>query len=533
MVSWCSLTELRRDRYDKRSYIVALAAVVALAGGSAIVAAQQQPNRASDRQADLFRRLDEGIVTFRAGFDRAMNRSRTNGSQSETDINKAVNDFKLATDRLSARSQQRRVVAADAEEVLRRASTIDSFMRPTRSTRPSNAIGRTCAAISTSSPANTTWPGTGTAHAATATGGAGRSIERLTGTYQLETSQGDDADRAVQQATRTLPPNQRQAASKRLMNRLNAPETIAIDRRGNNITMASTRGRQVTFEANGQVRAEQGRGGRTMNTRATLNGDQLMVTTTGNRGSDYAVTFEPMDNGRNMRVTRRIQDDTLRQPVTVHSFYRKSSDEALVGYRASPTAALGTGTDSRAGDLDMPDGTRLVATLDSALSTRNANAEDRFTMTTRSPSQYEGAVIEGTVSGVNASGRVSGRADMALNFESIRLRNGRTYPFAGVIENVRTADGETINVDNEGKVGDGSQTEKTVQAGAIGAALGAIIGAISGGGKGAAIGAAIGVAGGAGTVVAQGRDQLDLPRGTELTITSSLADGQRSNGRQR
>src|SRR5687767_14309538 len=111
----------------KKSYIVALAAVVALAGGSAIVAAQQQSNRASDRQADLFRRLDEGIVTFRAGFDRAMNRSRTNGTRPETDINKAVNDFKLATDRLSARSQQRRVVAADAEEVLRRASSIDRF----------------------------------------------------------------------------------------------------------------------------------------------------------------------------------------------------------------------------------------------------------------------------------------------------------------------------------------------------------------------------------------------------------------------
>jgi hypothetical protein len=516
----------------KKSYIVALAAVVALAGGSAIVAAQQQSNRASDRQADLFRRLDEGIVTFRAGFDRAMNRSRTNGTRPETDINKAVNDFKLATDRLSARSQQRRVVAADAEEVLRRASSIDRFMA-------SNALDATVerdwlnlrrdldelareynVAWNWDSPRNY------------ADGRRGSVNRRLTGTYQLESNQGDDAERAVLQATRALPPDQRQAASRRLMNRLNAPETIAIDRRGNNITMASSRGRQVTFEADGQVRAEQGGGGRTMNTRATLNGDQLMVTTTGNRGSDYAVTFEPTDNGRNMRVTRRIQDDTLRQPVTVHSFYRKSSDEALWNIdltdgRTPPR------TDPRAGDLDMPDGTRLVATLDSALSTRSANAEDRFSMTTISPPQYEGAIIEGTVSSVNASGRVSGRADMALNFDSIRLRNGRTHEFAGVIENVRTADGKTINVDNEGKVGDGSQTEKTVQVGAVGAALGAIIGAISGGGKGAAIGAAIGAAGGAGTVVAQGRDQLDLPRGTELTITSSLADGPRTAGRER
>ena len=278
------------------------------------------------------------------------------------------------------------------------------------------------------------------------------------------------------------------------MNRLNAPETIAIDRNGNNVTMASSRGRQVTFEADGQVRREQGAGGRTMETRATLNGDQLMVTTTGNRGSDYAVTFEPLDNGRNMRVTRRIQDDTLSQPVTVRSFYRRSSEEAQWDIESTERGAPSR-TDPAARDFDMPDGTRLVATLDNALSTRNSNAEDRFTMTTRSPSQYEGAVIEGTVSNVNASGRVSGRADMALNFESIRLRNGRTYQFSGVIEQVRTADGEIISVDNEGRVEEESQTEKTVQRGAIGAALGAIIGAISGGAKGAAIGAAIGAGG--------------------------------------
>jgi hypothetical protein len=118
---------------------------------------------------------------------------------------------------------------------------------------------------------------------------------------------------------------------------------------------------------------------------------------------------------------------------------------------------------------------------------------------------------------------------MALNFESIRMRNGRTYQFAGVIENVRTANGETISVDSDGTVEENSQTEKTVQRGAIGAAVGAIIGAITGGGKGAAIGAVIGAGGGAGTVIVQGRDQLDLPRGTELIIISDLPTSQRAS----
>jgi hypothetical protein len=67
-----------------------------------------------------------------------------------------------------------------------------------------------------------------------------------------------------------------------------------------------------------------------------------------------------------------------------------------------------------------------------------------------------------------------------------------------------------------------------VERGAIGAALGAVIGAVAGGGKGAAIGAAVGAGVGAGTVIAQGRDRLELPRGTELTITSG-APGEQQN----
>ena len=51
----------------------------------------------------------------------------------------------------------------------------------------------------------------------------------------------------------------------------------------------------------------------------------------------------------------------------------------------------------------MPDGTRLVAMLDNALSTSNAREGDLYTMTARSPSQYEGAVIQGFVSTVNES----------------------------------------------------------------------------------------------------------------------------------
>ncbi len=353
----------------------------------------------------------------------------------------------------------------------------------------------------------------------------------LTGTYHLDGNRGDDPRQAAEQAARAVPSDRRQAASQRLMNRLNAPEAITIDRNGNAVSMASSRGQRVTFEADGRTRTEQGPGGRTIETSASLDGDRLVVTTRGNTGNDFTVTFEAIDSDQTLRVTRRIYDNDLRQPVTAQSYYRRSSNDAQWDIYDPGNWGTPSNTNTANRDFVVPNGTRLMATLDDPLSTETAHEGDRVTMTTRSPSQYEGTVIEGVVSSVNASGRVSGRADMTLEFQSIRVRNGGTYPFDGVIETVRTPGGETIRVDNQGTVEDNtSQAGKTVQRGAIGAALGALIGAVAGGGKGAAIGAVIGAGGGAGTVIAEGRDQLDLQRGTEVTITSSDARGQKVTG---
>lgn len=54
-----------------------------------------------------------------------------------------------------------------------------------------------------------------------------------------------------------------------------------------------------------------------------------------------------------------------------------------------------------------------------------------------------------------------------------------------------------------------------------GTLVGTGLGAAIGGGKGAAIGAIVGGGAGAGSVYVQGRDDLNLTRGTELTIRAS------------
>ena len=169
----------------------------------------------------------------------------------------------------------------------------------------------------------------------------------------------------------------------------------------------------------------------------------------------------------------------------------------------------------------VPDGTTIVAVLDRELTTKTAQDGDRFTARVTSPARYRGAVITGRISSANRGGRVKGRSGMTLDFNRIRL-NGRSYDFAGTVESVRTPDGETVRVDNEGTVEEGeSRGSTTAKRSGIGAAAGAVIGAIAGGGKGAAIGTVVGGGAGAGSVYVQGRDDLELRAGRRLTIRAS------------
>jgi hypothetical protein len=348
-----------------------------------------------------------------------------------------------------------------------------------------------------------------------------RSSSLLTGTWQLDVSHSDNVDDVVEQAIRGLPASEQQRARNRVSRRLDAPETIAIEQRGRRFTMASTRAPQATFDADGRSRTETTQRGRSIRINATLRGDQLVINRTGSQGSDYNVTFEPTDGGQGMLVTRTIYAERFPEPIVVTSLYEKTSDIAQLNLYSGAPDRTGVDRQDR-GRFIVPNNTRLTAVLNTDLATKEVNSGDRFSMEVRSPSQFRGAEIEGVVSNIESSGRITGRAEMTLNFERIRLRDGGTYEFAGNIESIRTPDGREVRIENEGTIKEeDSQTTRTATRSGIGAAVGAVIGAIAGGGKGAAIGAAVGAGTGAGSVLIQGRDELDLPSGTEVTIRAS------------
>lgn len=333
--------------------------------------------------------------------------------------------------------------------------------------------------------------------------------DRLTGSYRLDALRSDDIAAAIERATVDPAPSQQDRLRSVLIQRLESPEMLAIEQRGQSITMASTLAPRLTLTADGRTQTEAG--GRT--TRASFYGNQLAIDTRINRSRDYSVTFQP--DGSSLRVTRTISHPRLSDPVIITSIYNRTSTVANLDLSNRNVLAE---RPRYSGESYVPAGTTVVAVLNTELDTSWTKDGDRFSMTVQSPGRFEGAFIEGHVSDVDRAGPFTGRADLKFNFERLRLRNGRSYDFAADIDSARTPDGDDVRVE-EGRIEEeDSQTEQTITRTGIGAGLGAIIGAITGGGKGAAIGAAVGAGAGAGSVFITGRDDLELEPGTEFTL---------------
>lgn len=469
------------------------------------------------RTRQLAQSLAVAANQFRRSFDQAVNRSGMNNSSAEYQLRGRVGEFQMATTRLRDRINRRQATAAEIQSLLQQASVIDNFMRSYQLTNRAESNWNTVRTDldGLANAANIAWNWETTTPGYP--GGPIYSNAQLTGTYRIDSSSGDDPRTVAENATRNLPAQRRDRVYQNLLNRLTPPDVIAIDQRGRNVVIASSRATQVSLVADGREHVETNAQGRTTRVRVSLSGDQLTIASTGDRNQDFTVTFDPIDSNR-LVVTRQLYTEQLGQQVTVRTNYTRTSDVAQLDVYNSSPQYPSTGTVS--GDFIVPNNTVLLATLDSSLSTNNVSEGQRFTMTVRD-GQYQGAVIEGRVTNVSRSGRVTGRSELSLDFDSIRLRDGRTYRFAGILEGVRTANGDVVRVDNEGAVRDSNQTTRTIQRSAIGAAVGAIIGAIAGGGQGAAIGAAVGAGAGAGSVYVQGRDDLNLEPGTEVTIRAS------------
>jgi hypothetical protein len=157
-------------------------------------------------------------------------------------------------------------------------------------------------------------------------------------------------------------------------------------------------------------------------------------------------------------------------------------------------------------EVTVPAGTLLTVALVSRVASDTSKVEDAISGTLSKPVVVSeataipaGATISGTVVEAQESGRVKGRASLALQFNRIVVRDEA--------HQIRTS---------RVRVEAAQDKKQDVRRGGIGAGVGAVVGGIAGGGSGAAIGAAVG---GTTAVLATKGNEIELPAGTTVSMT--------------
>ncbi|MGA2136477.1 MAG: hypothetical protein ABSH50_29655 [Bryobacteraceae bacterium] len=159
-------------------------------------------------------------------------------------------------------------------------------------------------------------------------------------------------------------------------------------------------------------------------------------------------------------------------------------------------------------DYIVPPGTRIPLGLINTVTTKNAAEGDRVYLETVFPIMANGRIVippgsyvTGTVTEVKRPGRVKGRGELFLRFDSLTLPNGVVRDFRARLGAIDGRGGEEFNktegkvVSESGKAGD-AETVATLAG--EGATVGLIAGAAEkhyalGGGIGAAAGATAGL----------------------------------------
>ena len=158
--------------------------------------------------------------------------------------------------------------------------------------------------------------------------------------------------------------------------------------------------------------------------------------------------------------------------------------------------------------VEIPEGTEFTMALEATVSSATSHSGDVVIAKLTEPVRVgervvvpEGSRVTGRVTAAVPSGRVKGRARLAMTFESVEWKG-------------HTAAIEATDIDI---TAESAKKRDAVMVGA-GAGAGAIIGGLFKGGKGAAVGAVIGAGAGGGAVLATKGYEVHLASGQLLKV---------------
>lgn len=180
---------------------------------------------------------------------------------------------------------------------------------------------------------------------------------------------------------------------------------------------------------------------------------------------------------------------------------------------------------------DIPQGTHLLLRMVNSVNTSTAKEGDYVYLRTSSPISIDGDIavpidsyVQGVVSHSKRSGRVVGRAEIAIRIETLTLPSGKVYrmnPHLASVDSGDSALGETqrVNPNSENDIKQGGGKEQDAGRIAILAGSGAAVGGLATRSfKGAGIGAGAGTAVGLATVLLTRGKEVNLKQGTTLDV---------------
>jgi hypothetical protein len=180
---------------------------------------------------------------------------------------------------------------------------------------------------------------------------------------------------------------------------------------------------------------------------------------------------------------------------------------------------------------EIPKNTHVLLRMMNSISTRTAAEGTQVYLQTASPISDGhnvivpvGSYVQGTVLVSKRSGKVAGRAELAIRLEVLTLPGGKTLKFSPHVSGVE--DGETTQkvVNDEGKIEQGGTIGKDAERIAILAGSGAGIGGLADRGwTGAGIGAAAGGAVGLATTLLTRGKEVELRQGSSLDVVFDRA----------
>jgi hypothetical protein len=181
---------------------------------------------------------------------------------------------------------------------------------------------------------------------------------------------------------------------------------------------------------------------------------------------------------------------------------------------------------SVASAAEIPQGAHVLLRMENSVSTRTAKEGDFVYLRTAVPIASSGDIavpsgsyVQGVVSLSKQSGRVKGRAQLAIRLETLTLASGKVYKFSPHLSSVDSGEtGQKVEgAENtvEQAPGKGQDAERIAILAGSGAAIG---GLADRSWKGAGIGAGVGSAVGLATVLLTRGKEVALRQGSTLDV---------------